>query len=110
MRVCQNPEASYYVTVSWDGYVKLWSKFTQCIASFKAHEGPIYALDINRTGQYFVTGGKDGFVKLWKYSDLQTPVRTWELNEEINDVKFSPVEQWIAVATNKRVCLIDIND
>jgi WD40 repeat protein len=65
-------------------------------------------LDINKNGQYFVTGGKDGKVKLWKYSDLKNPVRVWEFDEEINDIKISSQEQWIAVATNSNVFIVDI--
>lgn len=109
MKVAQIPDQAYYVTVSWDGYAKVWNKFCVCQASFKAHDGPIYALDINKNGQYFVTGGKDGKVKLWKHSDLKNPVRVWEFNEEINDVKIASQEQWIAVATNANVYIIDIH-
>lgn len=89
MRVAQVPDQPYYVTVSWDGLVKVWNKFCVCQASFIAHEGPIHALDINKNGQYFVTGGKDGRVKVWKYADLKNPVKVYEFNEEINEVKFS---------------------
>lgn len=108
MRVAQIPDQPYYITVSWDGLVKVWNKFCVCQASFVAHEGPIYALDINKNGQYFVTGGKDGKVKVWKYSDLKNPVKVYEFNEEINEVKFSTQEQWIAVATNSTVRIIDL--
>ena len=30
MRVAQIPDPNYYVTVSWDGYVKVWNKFCVC--------------------------------------------------------------------------------
>jgi guanine nucleotide-binding protein subunit beta-2-like 1 protein len=30
MRVASIPDQSYYVTVSWDGYVKVWNKFCVC--------------------------------------------------------------------------------
>lgn len=108
MRVAPIPDQPYYLTVSWDGLAKVWNKFCVCQASFNAHEGPIYALDINKNGQYFVTGGKDGKVKVWKYSDLRNPVKVYEFNEEINEVKFSSQEQWIAVATNSHVRIIDL--
>lgn len=49
-------------------------------------------MDINKNGQYFVTGGKDGRVKVWKYADLKNPVKVYEFNEEINEVKFSSQE------------------
>ncbi len=109
LRTCQNPSNNYYVTVGWDGFVKVWSVLGQCIASVRAHDGPAYALDINKNGEYFITGGKDGKVKLWKYSDLKAPVKEWEINQPINDLKISPVESWIAVATDSQVFLIDYN-
>lgn len=109
LKVSPNPENSYYVTAGWDGFVKVWTVLGACQTSVRAHEGPIYALDINKNGQYFVTGGKDGKVKLWKYSDLKAPVKEWEINQVINDVKISPVEHWIAVATDSQVLLIDYN-
>lgn len=80
LEVSPNPENNYFITIGWDGYVKVWSVLGQCNASFKAHNGPINALNINKNGQYFVTGGKDGKVKLWKYSDLKAPVKEWEVN------------------------------
>jgi len=71
MRASPSVDQSYYVTVSWDGFIKIWNQICDCQASFKGHDGPIYALDIEKTGQYFITGGKDGKVKMWKYSDLK---------------------------------------
>lgn len=109
LRVSPNPENNYFVTVGWDGFVKIWSNLGACQASIRAHDSPIYALDINKNGQYFVTGGKDGKIKLWKYSDLKAPVKEWDINQPINDLKISPVEHWIAVATDSKILLIDYN-
>ena len=109
LRVSSNPENSYFVTIGWDGFVKIWGILGNCLTSVRGHDGPIYALDINKNGQYFVTGGKDGKVKLWKYSDLKVPVKEWDFNEVINDVKISPTEHWIAIATDSKVRLIDYN-
>lgn len=48
-------------------------------------------------------------LKQWKYSDPRAAVMSWDINESINDIKVSPTENWIAVATNTRVILIDLN-
>lgn len=60
IRFSPSAKNDYYVSVGWDGRMKVWNKFFKLIASFKAHEDPIYALAINKTGGYLATGAKDG--------------------------------------------------
>lgn len=48
------------------------------LVSFKAHDHPIYALAINKTGGYLATGAKDGQVKIWKVASIDKPIATYE--------------------------------
>lgn len=66
-------------------------------------------MDINKKGNYFITGGKDGLVKLWNFSNLKAPAKVWEFGETINDIKFSPSENYFAVATDTHTYLLNEN-
>ena len=52
-----------------DGLMKLWTlKTNECVKTFDAHEGKIWALDINKTEENIVTGAGDSNIVLWKVS------------------------------------------
>lgn len=89
--------------------MKIWNKFFKCLSTFKAHDDPIYALSINKTGVYLSTGGKDCKVKIWKVTDLEKPIKEYESDSVVNDCAFNPKFQWIAAASEKSVSIWDIS-
>jgi len=48
-------------------------------------------------------------VNVWDIEDLTKPVVQYKTKSEINDIKFNPGEQWLAAATNKGICIWDLN-
>lgn len=108
IRFSPSAKNEFYVSVGWDGRLKVWTKFFKCLSSFKAHEDPIYALDINKTGGYLATGAKDGQVKIWKVSSLEKAIATYQSDSQVNDCAFNPKFQWIAAASDKSLRIWDI--
>ena len=91
-RIRYSPSAknSYYASVGWDGRLKIWTAFFKIKVSFRAHDGPIYALAINTNGMYLATGGKDQTVKLWKITEMEKPEAVFKSDSVVNDLAFNP--------------------
>jgi hypothetical protein len=47
------------------GEVWCWSGTSLC-ARFRAHDGPIFCLEVERTEGHLLSGGKDGKLRLWR--------------------------------------------
>merc|ERR1712230_321360 len=65
IRYSQSTKTHYYASVGWDGRLKIWTGIFKNVASIKAHDSYINALDISRNGLYIATGGKDQVIKIW---------------------------------------------
>lgn len=90
IRFSPSEKNDFYASAGWDGRLKIWNKFFKCLASFKAHDDPIYALAINRTGGYISTGSKDGVLKIWKVASIEKPAKQYQSDSQINDCAFNP--------------------
>merc|ERR1712085_82441 len=108
IRFSQSNKTQYYASVGWDGRLKIWNGIFKNIASIKAHESYINALDISRNGLYIATGGKDQIVKMWDYHDLKQPYAEYKCESIINSLVFNTTYQWLAVATDTGIKIFDI--
>lgn len=65
-----NKTASFYVTGSKDGDIKVWDGTSnRCVNTFRrAHEGAVSSVRVSRNGKYILSAGKDTQVKLWEMS------------------------------------------
>lgn len=65
-----NKTASYYVTGSKNGDIKVWDGVSnRCVNTFRqAHEGSVSSVKISRNGKYILSAGKDALVRLWELS------------------------------------------
>jgi len=64
-----NPNLKQLVTCSNDSVVMVWN-FKKNLRPFKfaAHSGPVYAIDINPTGNLIASGSSDKTIRLWTNS------------------------------------------
>merc|ERR1712226_1429437 len=108
IRFSQSNKTQYYASVGWDGRLKLWTGIFKNIASIKAHDSYINALDISRNGLYIATGGKDQVVKMWEYHNLKQPYMEYKCESIINAVNFNTTYQWLAAATDTGIKIWDI--
>lgn len=70
--VIYHPNQSTIVTASPDATIRVWSiKTGNTTHTVKAHEGPIYAIDLHATGDYLLSTSTDEF---WSFSDLNTGI------------------------------------
>jgi len=65
-----NRSASFYVTGSKDGDIKVWDGISnRCVNTFRrAHDGAVSSVKVSKNGKYILTAGKDTLVKLWETS------------------------------------------
>lgn len=102
------PFDGYFVTVGWDGKLKIWKTDFEIYASFKAHEGNINSVSISPNGKYLATGGKDKKLLIWDILDLSSSQRELDAGGEINSIAFNPKLQWVAAATENSVKVWDL--
>merc|ERR1719240_801190 len=100
VRFSQSQKNQYYASTGWDGRLKIWNGIFRIIASIKAHDSYINALDISKNGMWIATGGKDQTIKLWDYTDLKVPKTELKTESCINALAFNTLYQWLAVATD----------
>lgn len=74
----------YFVSVGWDGWLKIWNLNYSLRYAFKAHESNINAVAISPNGKLIVTGGKDKKVYIWDITDLKKPLHEFEAGATIN--------------------------
>lgn len=82
--------------------------------TLKAHDGPIWSLDIHPNGRSMATGSADKTVKFWNFEIKQDKVegadqavprfklvhnRTLKVSDDVLKISFSPDSRLIAVAT-----------
>jgi guanine nucleotide-binding protein subunit beta-2-like 1 protein len=108
IRFSQSLKNQYWASVGWDGRLKLWTGLFKLVASIKAHESNINALDISRNGIFIATGGKDQVVRMWDYHDLKKPYMECKCESVINALTFNTNYQWLAGATDTGVKIWDI--
>jgi guanine nucleotide-binding protein subunit beta-2-like 1 protein len=77
----------YFVTVGWDGWLKVWNLNYTPRFSFKAHDNNINAVAISPLfGNLIATGGKDKKLYVWDITDLKKPKFEYEAGSTINSV------------------------
>jgi len=108
IRFSQSMKTQYYASTGWDGRLKIWNGIFKQIASIKAHDSYINALDISRNGMYIATGGKDQTVKMWDYHDLKQPLAEYKCESIVNALSFNTTYQWLAAATDTGIKIFDI--
>jgi WD40 repeat protein len=60
-----------FVSGSEDGMLGLWSlKSGRCESQARAHQGAVWSLAVNPTGDVLATAGNDGSVRLWHLPEL----------------------------------------
>ena len=80
--------APYFVSVGWDGWLKVWNLNFTIRFALKAHENNINAVDISPLyGNLIATGGKDRKLYVWDVSDLQKPKHEFDAGSTINSVR-----------------------
>lgn len=103
--------APYFVSVGWDGWLKVWNLNFTCRFSFKAHENNINGVDISPIyGNLIATGGKDRKLYVWDVADLKKPKYEYDAGSTINSIAFHPLLPWIAAATENEIRIWSMND
>jgi guanine nucleotide-binding protein subunit beta-2-like 1 protein len=79
----------YFVTVGWDGWLRVFNLNFTVRFAFKAHENFINAVDISPLfGNLIATGGKDKKLFVWDISDLKKPRYEFDAGATIHAVLF----------------------
>lgn len=74
--VCLTAEGRLGLIGKQNGMVECWDPFAgECIKTFQAHEGGVFALACSYDDKVLVSGGADKEVKLWQLPDC-TPIAT----------------------------------
>jgi len=101
----------YFVTVGWDGWLKVWNLNYTPRFSFKAHDNNINAVAISPLfGNLIATGGKDKKLYVWDITDLKKPKFEYEAGSTINSIAFHPLLPWVAVATENEIRIWSMSD
>ncbi|CAK81381.1 unnamed protein product (macronuclear) [Paramecium tetraurelia] len=93
----------YFVTVGWDGWLKVWNQNFTIRFQFKAHDSQINSVAINPSGEYIATGGKDKKLYIWNITDLKKPAFEYDAGGIINQLAFHPQQNWIVAATENGI-------
>jgi WD40 repeat protein/energy-coupling factor transporter ATP-binding protein EcfA2 len=90
--VSVSPNGRLIATASYDGRIGLFQRGQDTGNFVKAHDGKVYALDFDCTGNYLVSSGIDGKTKRWQLQNNQlTYLREIAAcNERIMWTAFSP--------------------
>ena len=94
-----------------DGNVILWDTNTgKAKRALKAHNGPVWSVDVTSDGKRMATAGDDGLVKIWNLEDEEStePVEILESDNGalVRCVKFDPTGTTIAAGTRQGKLLI----
>merc|ERR1712063_123897 len=101
------------VSASRDRTIKLWNTLGECKVTIaennhSGHTGYINTLAISPNGVMCASGGKDGNVMMW---NLTEGSHMFSLNavSTINALEFSPHKYWLAVGTDDRIRIFDLD-
>ena len=98
------------VSTGWDRVVKVWDLTTDFKLKFdlNGHTGYINTCAISPDGIMCASGGKDGNVMMW---DLREGCHMFSMNANsiINALAFSPHKYWLAVGTDDRIRIFDLD-
>jgi len=67
-----------------DGLLKLWTiKTSECVNTFDAHEGKVWALEPSKEQKHFFSGGSDAVIKVWEDRTLEEEEENFSKNQEL---------------------------
>lgn len=85
------PDASLFVTASFDRAAKVWENFV-CTATLY-HDDKVYAVAISKDGKTIATGSQDQTVKVWDRNNKQENalllLRTFNVRDPVRSVAFA---------------------
>ncbi|KAG0175050.1 Guanine nucleotide-binding protein subunit beta-2-like 1 [Apophysomyces sp. BC1015] len=98
------------VSAGWDKLVKVWNLHTTKLrANFIGHTGYLSSVTISPDGSLCASGGKDGVVMLWDLKEVKY-LYSFEANEPIHAIAFSPSRYWLCAATDSGVKIWDLEN
>lgn len=99
----------YFVSVGWDGWLKVWNLNYTLRFAFKAHDSNINAVAISPNGKLIASGGKDKKLFIWDITDLRKPSSEYDAGSTINQIAFHPLLHWVAAATENEIRIWQID-
>ncbi|MEW5300579.1 MAG: hypothetical protein WDW36_003498 [Sanguina aurantia] len=114
MDFCKMPgQGSIYLVGTEEGSIHKCSKAysSQYLTSFQAHHLSVYAVRWNHIHpRTFLSASADWTVKLWDTQDSSGPILSFDLNDSVGDVAWSPVSSTIfaAITDDGKVHVYDL--
>lgn len=102
--VAYSPNGQFIASAGHDNKVEIWDveKLGSSVKQFCCHDRQINSLDFSPDSNYVLSGSGDGTFKVWEISK-ETPSISFNVNDAIYSVKFSPDMKWIAVSTDSYI-------
>lgn len=103
----------FIVSCSSDKFVKAWNLHPYSLKlSLLGHTKAVYAITVSPDFTLCASGGKDGSAKLWDLRDGKDRTHLYALdaNGTVNALAFSPVDYWLAAATDTSILIWDLEN
>ncbi|CAD8131407.1 unnamed protein product [Paramecium pentaurelia] len=99
----------YFVTVFWNGWLKVWNQNFTKRFQFKAHDSQINPVAINPSGEYIATGCKDKKLYICNITALKKPAFEYNAGAIINQFAFHPQQNCIVAAIENGIKVSQIS-
>ncbi|KRY55875.1 Guanine nucleotide-binding protein subunit beta-2-like 1 [Trichinella britovi] len=108
VRFSPNKNNPIIVSCAWDKTIKVWT-LANCRLknTFNKHEGYLNAVTVSPDASLCASGGKDSKAMLWDLGEGKH-LHTFNCNNVINAVCFSPSRYWLCVAAGPVVKIWDL--